>query len=221
MRGLCARCGKSAHCLRWGAERHREPDYQVAVVETAADRAVDPQQLADRLTQNGFPTQLRTAASDGRAAAGLTDWLNRKQQENRDQTWRLAIALTLLALSTVGHLHHFGWVAVPVLSNLWFHFALATAVLLFPAREILVDGWQGARHGNPNMNTLVALGALSAYGASVVALLFPHLGWECFFDEPVMLLSFILLGRTLEQRARFRATDALRSLIACNRLRRG
>jgi len=187
---------------------------EVAVVETAADRAVDPQQLADRLTQNGFPTQLRTAASDGRAAAGLTDWLNRKQQENRDQTWRLAIALTLLALSTVGHLHHFGWVAVPVLSNLWFHFALATAVLLFPAREILVDGWQGARHGNPNMNTLVALGALSAYGASVVALLFPHLGWECFFDEPVMLLSFILLGRTLEQRARFRATDALRSLIA-------
>ena len=154
---------------------------EVAVVETAADRAVDPQQLADRLTQNGFPTQLRTAASDGRAAAGLTDWLNRKQQENRDQTWRLAIALTLLALSTVGHLHHFGWVAVPVLSNLWFHFALATAVLLFPAREILVDGWQGARHGNPNMNTLVALGALSAYGASVVALLFPHLGWECFF----------------------------------------
>jgi Cu2+-exporting ATPase len=47
----------------------------------------------------------------------------------------------------------------------------------------------------------------------VVALAFPGLGWECFFDEPVMLLSFILLGRTLEQRARFRAADALRSLV--------
>ncbi|RZM77842.1 heavy metal translocating P-type ATPase [Leptolyngbya iicbica] len=187
---------------------------EVAVVETLADRQVDPQQLADRLTQNGFPSQLRTAADGTQTDAGLTDWLHRKQQENREQAGRLAIALTLLALSTIGHLHHFGWVTVPVLSNLWFHFVLATAVLLFPAREIVVDGWQGARRGTPNMNTLVALGALSAYGASVVALLWPTLGWECFFDEPVMLLSFILLGRTLEHRARFRATDALRSLIA-------
>ncbi len=64
------------------------------------------------------------------------------------------------------------------------------------------------------MNTLVSLGAVSAYTTSLVALLFPHLGWECFFDEPVMLLSFILLGRTLEQRARFQAASSLRSLIA-------
>ena len=187
---------------------------EVAVVEAATGQAIDPQQLANRLTQNGFPAQLRAAVGDAGSDGGLTDWLERKQQENRDQAGRLAIALILLALSTIGHLHHFGWVTVPVLSDLWFHFMLATVVLLFPARTILVDGWQGGRHGNPNMNTLVALGALSAYGASVVALLWPNLGWECFFDEPVMLLSFILLGRTLEQRARFRATDALRSLIA-------
>ena len=120
----------------------------------------------------------------------------------------------MLTLSTIGHLKHFGWLSIPVLSDLWFHFVLATTALLFPAREILVNGWKGARHGAPNMNTLVALGTLSAYGASVVALVFPQLGWECFFDEPVMLLSFILLGRTLEQRARLRATDALRSLMA-------
>lgn len=188
---------------------------EVAVVEAATDQDVDPQVLVDRLTQSGFPSQLRRDSGAGENADGdLTHWLARKQQENQAQVRRLAIALTLLALSTIGHLHHFGWVTVPVLSDLWFHFALATAVLLFPAREILVDGWQSIRYGTPNMNTLVGLGALSAYGASVVALLFPALGWECFFDEPIMLLSFILLGRTLEQRARFRATDALRSLIA-------
>ncbi|MBE7383452.1 MAG: copper-translocating P-type ATPase [Leptolyngbya sp. SIO1E4] len=186
---------------------------EVAVVETTANPAVNPSILVERLTRSGFPTQLR--AEDDRAVdAGLTDWLDRKQQEKRAQLRRLAIALVLLALSTVGHLKHFGWVSIPILSDLWFHFALATAALLLPAREILADGWQGARRGAPNMNTLVALGTLTAYGASVVALLFPRLGWECFFDEPVMLLSFILLGRTLEQRARFRATDALRSLMA-------
>ena len=78
----------------------------------------------------------------------------------------------------------------------------------------MLDGWRGLRRGAPNMNTLVGLGTLSAYLTSVIALTFPQLGWECFFDEPVMLVSFIVLGRTLEQRARYRAADALQALIA-------
>jgi Cu2+-exporting ATPase len=64
------------------------------------------------------------------------------------------------------------------------------------------------------MNTLIGLGTMTAYTASLVALLFPSLGWECFFDEPVMLVGFILLGRALEQQARSRATGALQALIA-------
>jgi len=59
----------------------------------------------------------------------------------------------------------------------------------------------GADYGMFPMNTLVALGTLTAYIA-LVALLFPQVGSA--FDEPVMLLGFILLGRTLEQQARGR-----------------
>ncbi|MEN9564939.1 MAG: hypothetical protein RLZZ69_135, partial [Cyanobacteriota bacterium] len=54
----------------------------------------------------------------------------------------------------------------------------------------------------------------SAYLASCAALFFPQLGWECFFDEPVMLLGFILLGRTLEGKARNRASAALEKLVS-------
>ncbi|MBF2036319.1 MAG: copper-translocating P-type ATPase [Leptolyngbyaceae cyanobacterium T60_A2020_046] len=187
---------------------------EVAVVQAAAGATLDPSVLANRLTESGFPSQPRSRTDAAGAIAGLSDWVDRKRQENRDQVQRLAIALILFVLSTIGHLKHFGWVTIPVLSDLWFHFGLATVALVGPGRAILVEGWQGARHGAPNMNTLVGLGTLSAYLASVVALLWPGLGWECFFDEPVMLLSFILLGRTLEQRARFQATDALRSLMA-------
>jgi Cu2+-exporting ATPase len=183
---------------------------EVAVVETTVAPPVDPGTLTERLTASGFPTQLRAVS----AADGLIDWLDRKRQAQRQQLRQLAIALGLLCLSTIGHLKHLGGISIPLLSTLEFHFVLATVALLGPARDILIDGWKGLRHGAPTMNTLVGLGTLSAYGASVVALFWPNLGWECFFDEPVMLLSFILLGRTLEQRARFRATDALRSLIA-------
>lgn len=184
---------------------------EVAVAEVEAGK-VTPEQLAETITEAGFPTTPRTTDGDG-MATDLSAWVERKRQEQRQQGQRLAVAIALLFLSTLGHLKHFGWLTVPVLSDLWFHALLATGTLLGPARGILVEGWQGIRRLAPNMNTLVALGSGSAYVASVVALLFPRLGWECFFDEPVMLLSFILLGRTLEQRARFRAADALRSLV--------
>ena len=183
---------------------------EVAVVETEAGR-LTPADLAAVVTEAGFPTTPRSTEGDG--GDDLKAWVDRKRTEQRQQGQRLIWAIGLLVLSAIGHLKHFGWLTVPVLSDLWFHGMLATVTLIGPARGILVDGWQGMRRLAPNMNTLVALGSGSAYLASLVALAFPGLGWECFFDEPVMLLSFILLGRTLEQRARFRAADALRSLV--------
>ncbi|WP_026072734.1 heavy metal translocating P-type ATPase [Nodosilinea nodulosa] len=182
---------------------------EVAVVEAQAG-AVTAADLAEAVTQAGFKATPRTSDGDG---DDLTAWVEAKRAEQQQQGRRLGLAIALLILSTIGHLHHFGWLTIPILSDLWFHALLATGTLAFPAREILIDGWQGIRRGAPNMNTLVALGSGSAYLASVVALVFPGLGWECFFDEPVMLLAFILLGRTLEQRARYRAADALRSLV--------
>ena len=185
---------------------------EVAVVE-ARPGTLTPDQLAEEVTEAGFPTTPRGGEGDRTSTSDLSAWVERKREEQQKQWRRLTIAVILLLLSAIGHLKHFGWLTVPVLSDLWFHAVLATVTLIGPAREILVDGWQGMRRLAPNMNTLVALGSVSAYLASVVALVFPQLGWECFFDEPVMLLSFILLGRTLEQRARFRAADALRSLV--------
>ncbi|MGF1567327.1 MAG: heavy metal translocating P-type ATPase [Nodosilinea sp.] len=184
---------------------------EVAVVKAQAG-AVTLEQLAAEITQAGFSATPRAMDGEG-PAADLKAWAERQRQEQGQQWRRLGVAVVLLMLSTIGHLKHFGWLTVPVLSDLWFHALLATMTLIGPAREILVDGWQGMRRLAPNMNTLVALGSGSAYLASVVALVLPQLGWECFFDEPVMLLSFILLGRTLEQRARYRAADALRSLV--------
>lgn len=192
---------------------------EVAAIEHADE--TDPQAIAQTLTDAGYPSKLR----DGQNADELsaeTDWLARKENEQKSQSKQLIVACGLLLLSIIGHLQHIETLSqwtqplqkIPVINTLWFHGTLATLVLIFPARQILIEGFQGARRGAPNMNTLVSLGALSAYTTSLAALIFPKLGWECFFDEPVMLLSFILLGRTLEQRARFQAAGALRSLIA-------
>ncbi|BDI16683.1 P-type ATPase transporter for copper [Nostoc cf. commune SO-36] len=187
---------------------------EVAVVESETG-AVDADALAQRLTAVGFPTQPRKPNG---AVAGeistLLDPAERQRREMRSSFRQLAIAAILLLLSGSGHFGNLGSSVLPVLNNIWFHCGLATVALLIPGRPILVDGWLGWRRNAPNMNTLVGLGTLTAYIASLVALLFPKMGWECFFDEPVMMLGFILLGRTLEQQARGRAAAAFRKLLA-------
>ncbi|MEM1167891.1 MAG: heavy metal translocating P-type ATPase [Cyanobacteria bacterium P01_H01_bin.35] len=183
---------------------------EVATVECETNQ-IDPNILAQKLTDNGFPTQPRLDTSETDATKKQTE---RHRQEIKQQIWRIAIASLLLILSGIGHLGHFIGSEIPILGNIWFHAVLATLALLLPGREIIIDGVRSLLRNAPNMNTLVGLGAVTAYTASIVALLFPQLGWECFFDEPVMILGFILLGKTLEQQARYRAASTLQSLIA-------
>ncbi|MUL38073.1 heavy metal translocating P-type ATPase [Gloeocapsopsis dulcis] len=183
---------------------------EVAVVECAAG-AVDAAELAENLTAAGFPTQPRYA--QGEPDTSVVE-PSRHRQEMQSALKQLIVASILLVLSSLGHFSEWGLPAPPMLHNIWLHFGLATATLIGPGRPILLDGWRGLRRNAPNMNTLVGLGTLTAYTASLVALLFPQLGWDCFFDEPVMLLGFILLGRTLEQQARGRAALAFRELLA-------
>lgn len=185
---------------------------ETAMVEYEPEQT-DVEALTQHLTDTGFPTQLRYAPG-ATEAADLTTPAEKQQQEVHRRTRQVIVAAVLLLLSALGHLGQAGWLTVPGLSNIYLHGGLATLALLFPGRPILVDGWRGLRHNMPNMNTLVGLGTLTAYTASLVALLFPQLGWECFFDEPVMLVGFILLGRALEQQARARATQSLQSLVA-------
>ncbi|MCL1464197.1 heavy metal translocating P-type ATPase [Argonema galeatum A003/A1] len=183
---------------------------EVAVCEVKAG-AVDPAGLAEKLTEAGFPTQPRY--SQTRDSISPTE---RHRQEIKSSIWQIAIAAILIFLSGMGHFAQHSWFAdrTSILTSFWFHWGLATATLLGPGRSIVVDGWRGLRRLTPNMNALVGLGAVTAYTASTIALLFPQLGWECFFDEPVMLLGFILLGRTLEQHARGKAAAAFEALLS-------
>ena len=160
--------------------------------------------LADR----GFPARERSLESlAGPVAAGDVKGLNWWRQ------WRqLMVALVLLLLSVLGHLSEAGHLSLPVIGRLPFHATLATVALIGPGRPILVGGFKAARAAAPSMDTLVGLGVGSAYLASLAALIWPSVGWPCFFNEPVMLLGFVLLGRFLEERARFRTGQALQQL---------
>ncbi len=185
---------------------------EVAVINYEP-QTVQAETLAEKLTKIGFSSDIRTSQSLTPQQIHLNQ-SQRRAAEAKKQKINLNTAALLLLFSALGHLEHFGGPTLPIINSLGFHWGLATIALLMPGREIIIDGWRGLSHGMANMNTLVGLGTLSAYITSSVAFLFPSLGWECFFDEPVMLLGFILLGRTLEKQARNRASSALEALIA-------
>ncbi|MEN9259849.1 MAG: heavy metal translocating P-type ATPase [Thermostichus sp. HHBFW_bins_43] len=187
-----------------------------ALVEFAAGIRPDPDRLAEVLTEAGFPSRPRLPIDETEIGTEIgipADPVAWQRQQTQQQIRQVLTAALLLVLSGAGHLNLFARIGLPILNDVWLHWGLATLTFIGPAREIVWEGWKGARRLAPNMNTLVALGSGSAYVASLVGLLAPQVGWECFFDEPVMLLSFILLGRALEQHSRMRAASSLQALV--------
>lgn len=77
---------------------------------------------------------------------------------------------------------------------------LSTPVVFWCGLPVLRKGYSGARNLVPNLESLVGLGALSAYFYSLVQFLWR--GLHLYFDTACMLVTLVLLGRHLEQRAR-------------------
>ncbi|WP_233561285.1 heavy metal translocating P-type ATPase, partial [Sorangium cellulosum] len=100
--------------------------------------------------------------------------------------------------------------------------ALATAVVFGPGRRFFRLAWGALRHRAADMNTLIALGTGAAWVYSAVAVvapqLFPHAEHgarpHVYFEAAGAIISFVLLGKLLETRARKRLTDAVRGLVA-------
>ncbi len=93
--------------------------------------------------------------------------------------------------------------------------ALATPVQFWAGWRFYEGAWAALRHGQANMNTLVAVGTSAAYLYSVVATLAPGLfagRADVYFDTSALIVTLILLGRLLEARARGRTTEAIKKL---------
>jgi len=182
------------------------------VTKTAFIEIEEPSQtltdLIQTLTSKGFPSRER----DYKTTSDNIE-LEKNENQNLWNKWRqLIIATSLLILSGMGHLVEGQQISFPLIGSLPFHAALATFALLGPGKSILKAGIKSAFILTPTMDSLISLGVLSAYIASIIALIWPKVGWPCFFNEPVMLLGFVLLGRFLEERARVKTGTALKEL---------
>ena len=92
----------------------------------------------------------------------------------------------------------------------WVQLALITPVEFWAGRPFLVSAWKQARHFSSNMDTLVALGTLAAFGYSTYSLFF---GGEIYFETAGVIMTFLLLGKYFEHRSKARASHAIKNLL--------
>jgi len=132
----------------------------------------------------------------------------------RDALLALALALPLLIGSHVSVLG-IDW-AMPA----WLQWLLATPVQFWCARRFYLAAAKALRAGTGNMDLLVSLGTLAAYGLSLYLWLeggaahgpthAPHL----YFEAAAVVIALVLLGKWLEARAKHQTSEAIRLLAA-------
>jgi P-type Cu+ transporter len=105
----------------------------------------------------------------------------------------------------------------------WAQLVLATPVVLWGGWPFFQRGWASIINRSLNMFTLIAIGTGTAYGYSVVAILFPDLlpdafrghGGEpaAYFEAAAVITTLVLLGQVLELRARSQTSSAIKALL--------
>lgn len=97
---------------------------------------------------------------------------------------------------------------------------LALANLLYCGREFYVVAWRQLRHGAANMDTLVALSTgiafvFSTFNTFLGASVWGSRGieWHTYFDASVMIITFVLTGRLLEEKAKNGTASSIRQLM--------
>ena len=104
-----------------------------------------------------------------------------------------------------------------VLLEPWAQFALITPVMFYAGWPIHRTGWMALSHRTADMNSLITLGTLAAYGYSLVVTLVPSQlpvdVREVYYEAVGVILTLILLGRLLETKAKAGTGEAIRTLI--------
>lgn len=133
----------------------------------------------------------------------------------------LALTLPVFVLEMGSHLfpfiHQLIHDSIGMQRSWWLQALLTTLILAGPGRSFFSKGFPALWRLGPDMNSLVALGASSAWLYSMVTTFMPQ--WlpegarHVYFEAAAVIVTLILLGRLLEMRARGRTGSAIKHLI--------
>ena len=126
-------------------------------------------------------------------------------------SWLLAI---LTMCFSMGWISHTGSFANQIC------LLLTLANLLYCGKQFYVSAWKQLLHHTANMDSLVALSTLIAFLFSTFNTFFGEMvwgargiEWHTYFDASVMIITFVLTGRCLEEKAKDSTASSIRQLM--------
>ncbi len=167
------------------------------------------------------PEDLKKAVQDGgydlviESEKNETETLEEIHQKKYSQLKKRTIGAALLSLPVV--IIGMFYMGMPYANEIMW--ILSTPVLLWFGKDFFVNAWKQAKHRTANMDTLVALSTGVAYTFSVFNTLFPEfwhrqgLHAHVYFEAAAVIITFILLGRLLEEKAKGNTSAALKKLM--------
>lgn len=200
-----------------------------ASVNLATERA-RVRHLAGVVSTADLEAAVVQAGYKARRLSAETENINDQDTERRENEARglrrsLLIAgiltLPVFILEMGSHLippmHHWVQGVLGEQTSWYIQFVLATLVLFGPGLRFFRKGIPALLRGAPDMNSLVSVGTAAAYGYSVVATFIPEVlpkgTANVYFEAAAVIVTLILLGRTLEARAKGRTSQAIKRLV--------
>jgi Cu+-exporting ATPase len=144
-----------------------------------------------------------------------------REKELRELTVKFVAGIILSVIIFMGTMQE--WFpflgAIPRQAMLYILFALTTPVVFWVGSRFHTGALKALKQKTSDMNTLVSMGALSAYLYSALATFFPAvfthagMGLHVYYDGAAFIVSFIVLGRLLEARTKGKTSQAIKRLM--------
>ncbi len=205
----CTACASSVETILMHTEGIQEAsvNYATSTVSVTWDGRITPQGIDKALQEVGYGLVISTQE--------LGESVREAQEKNYQQLKRqtLGAAIATLPIFVLG-MFFMHWEP-----GRWISLVLCIPVLFYFGRHFFTRAVQLAKHGQANMDTLVALSTAIAFLFSTYSTLFPEF-WlskglhpPVYFEAASVILVFVSLGKMLEERAKTNTGTALKKLI--------
>lgn len=205
----CTACASSVETILMHTEGIQDAsvNYATATVSVTWDDRITPQGIDQALQEVGYGLVISTQE----LGESVREAQEKNYQQLKQQTLGAAIATLPVVVLGMFFMH---WVP-----GRWISMVLCIPVLFYFGRHFFVRAVQLAKHGQANMDTLVALSTSIAFIFSTYSTLFPEF-WigkgmhsPVYFEAASVILVFVSLGKMLEERAKTNTGTALKKLI--------
>jgi len=146
-----------------------------------------------------------------------------REAESKDLIRKMIVGSVISIILIVGSLPMMTGLEIAIipswLHNPWFQFILTTPVQFWCGYQFYRNAWKAFRHRAATMDTLIVLGTSAAYFYSLFATLFDDfliqqgLTPQVYYESAAVIITLILVGRFMENRARGETSAAIRKLI--------